>query len=185
VLACAALLIVGCRSDRSRGQGPPAADMTRYTNTRDGLTGNLAKHYVDFTLDYPTSWKLMPRKGNPNNFVDVSEFGKSEDELLEALGVGHIHRQLGKQLPSYWQISQGPTTVAGHSGYEFRFRFVMPKINKKAWGRAVFLPNLDGERGVTFTMIGTELDPQIRRIDDIGVKGDLPKILDTFRVGKR
>jgi hypothetical protein len=179
--------------------------MTRYTNTRDGLTGNLAKHYVDFTLDYPTSWKLMPRKGNPNNFVDVSEFGKSEDELLEALGVGHIHfngpanvreqamaklatelsRQLGKQLPSYWQISQGPTTVAGHSGYEFRFRFVMPKINKKAWGRAVFLPNLDGERGVTFTMIGTELDPQIRRIDDIGVKGDLPKILDTFRVGKR
>ena len=56
----------------------------------------------------------------------------------------------------------------------------------KIWGRAIFLPPPAGQTdGVTLLMLATSLAPELKSVDDVGVKGELPMILESFRFGKK
>ena len=39
-------------------------------------------------------------------------------------------------------------------------------------------------KGVTLYMITSSLAPELQSIDDVGVKGELPMILNSFTLGK-
>ncbi|PYS26807.1 MAG: hypothetical protein DMF75_21550 [Acidobacteria bacterium] len=53
------------------------------------------------------------------------------------------------------------------------------------WGRVVLLPPPNGgNNGVTLLMLTTSLAPELKSIDDVGEKGDLPMLLQSFRFGK-
>jgi hypothetical protein len=49
----------------------------------------------------------------------------------------------------------------------------------------IFLPPVDGgKNGVTLLMFATSLAPKVRSVDDVGVKGELPMMLQSFRFAK-
>ena len=50
----------------------------------------------------------------------------------------------------------------------------------------IFVPPADGgKNGVTLLMLATSLAPELKTIDDVGVKGELPMMLESFRFGKK
>ena len=187
---------------------PP--DTVKFTNSRAKLDGKLAEHYFDFSFYYPKAWTADPRAGIPgaNNFAKVERMlppdftqenfavgwytskGTFEadkptfPQLVEILG-----SSLAKGFPDYRKVSEGPTKVNSLDGYEFRFVSVSKGTEKgdiQLWGRVVFLPpGTAGEQtGATMIMLATSLAPELNGIDDVGAKGEMPVILESFRFGK-
>jgi hypothetical protein len=187
---------------------PP--DTAKFTNSQANLDGKLAEHYFDFSFYYPKAWTADPKAGVPgaNNFAKVERMlppdftqenfavgwytskGTFEadkptfPQLVEILG-----SSLAKGFPDYRKVSEGPTKVNSLDGYEFRFVSVSKGTEKgdiQLWGRVVFLPpGTQGEQtGATLIMLATSLAPELNGIDDVGAKGEMPVILESFRFGK-
>lgn len=182
-----------------------------FANSSSNLDGRLAEHYIDFSFDYPDTWQTDPKAGVPgaSNFVKVerrlppdftqenfavgwytSKGTFEEDEatfpqLVEILGAS-----LAKGFPEYRKVSEGPTKVNSLDGYEFRFVSVSKGTEKgdlDLWGRVIFLPSgVSGEQtGATLILLATSLAPELSGVDDVGAKGEMPVILESFRFGKR
>ena len=100
----------------------------------------------------------------------------------------NLSKQLSTGFPEYRKVSEGPTRVGAYDGYEFRFEGMSRDTAKgdvNIWGRVVFLPPPSGgNTGVTLLMLTTSLAPELKSIDDVGVKGELPMVLESFRFGK-
>ena len=59
------------------------------------------------------------------------------------------------------------------------------KGDLKLWGRVIFVPPVDsGKNGVTLLMLATSLAPELKTVNDVGVKGELPMMLQSFRFEK-
>jgi hypothetical protein len=53
------------------------------------------------------------------------------------------------------------------------------------WGREIFFAPREGEKtGVKLLILTTSLAPELKSMDDVGVKGELPMLLESFRFGK-
>lgn len=187
---------------------PP--DTTKFTNSNANLDGKLAEHYIDFSFYYPKTWITDPKAGVPgaSNFAKVerslppdftqenfavgwytSKGTYAADEqtfpqLVEILGAN-----LEKSFKEYRKVSEGPTKVNSLDGYEFRFTGVSRGTEKgdiQLWGRVIFLPTgVEGEQtGATLIMLATSLAPELSGVDDVGKKGEMPVILESFRLGK-
>lgn len=187
---------------------PP--NTTRFENSQANLDGKLAEHYFNFSFYYPDNWTADARAGVPgaSNFAKVerrlspdfmqenfavgwytSKGTFAEDEstfpqLVEVLGAS-----LAKSFPEYRKLSEGPTKVNSLDGYEFRFVSVSKGTEKgdiEVWGRVIFLPTgVSGEQnGATLLMLATSLAPELSAVEDVGEKGEMPIILESFRFGK-
>ena len=55
------------------------------------------------------------------------------------------------------------------------------------WGRAIFIPpsNENEKSGVAIIMLATSRADDVKNEDDVGVKGDMSLILDSFRLGRK
>jgi hypothetical protein len=185
-------------------------DTIKFTNSQANLDGKLAEHYFDFSFYYPKNWVTDPKAGVPgaSNFAKVERilppdftqenfavgwytsrgtFAADEPtypQLVEILG-----SSLAKGFPEYNKVSEGPTKVNSLDGYEFRFESVSRGTEKgdlKLWGRVIFLPTgVSGDQtGATVIMLATSLAPELSGVEDVGDKGELPVILQSFRFGK-
>src|SRR5712671_3492387 len=100
-----------------------------------------------------------------------------------------LSAQFEKSFPGYTKVSESETKVGVYDGYEFRFEGMSRNTSKgdlKLWGRLIFLPPVDGgKNGVTLLMLATSLAPELKSVDDVGVKGELPMMLTSFRFGKK
>ena len=187
----------------------PPSDAVEFVNSSDNLDGKLKEHYVDFSFYYPESWQKDPKAGVPGatNFAKV-ERRLPPDFTQENFAVGwyasagseegdraafpklaeNMSAQLEKGFTDYRKISEGPTSVGVYNGYEFRFESASQNTERgdiKIWGRVIFLPPVDGgKNGVTLLMLATSLARELKSADDVGVKGDLPMLLESFRFGK-
>ncbi len=187
----------------------PPADAVAFVNSKKNLDGKLAEHYVDFSFYYPNSWKKDSTAGVPgaSNFAKV-ERRLPPDFTQENFAVGwyssagspeadatvfhnlveNLNSQFKKSFPEYKKVSEGETTVGVYKGYEFRFESVSRNTvngDVNVWGRVVLLPPPNGgKNGVTLLMLTTSLAPELKSIDDVGEKGDLPMLLQSFRFGK-
>jgi serine/threonine protein kinase len=196
------------RTDQAAVYVPPAGAV-QFVNSRDNLDGNLAEHYVDFSFYYPRSWRKDPNAGiaGATNFARV-ERSLPPDFTQENFAVGwyssagsaegdraafpslaaNLSAQFARGFQEYKKVSEGPTKAGEYDGYEFRFESVSRNTEHgdiKIWGRVVFLPPTDGgKNGVTLLMLATSLAPELRTVDDVGVKGELPMMLESFRFGK-
>lgn len=188
---------------------PPNA--TRFVNSSSNLDGKLAEHYLDFSFYYPEGWQTDPKAGVPgaSNFVKVerrlppdftqenfavgwytSKGTYQADEstfpqLVELLG-----SSLARGFPEYRKVSEGPTKVNGLDAYEFRFVSVSKGTEKgdlDLWGRVIFVPTgVPGEQtGATMILLATSLAPELSGVSDVGEKGEMPVILESFRFGKK
>ena len=190
----------------------PPANAEKFTNSKTGLDGKLADHYVDFSFYYPGSWKKDPKAGvaGASNFArverilsdDAGEYAQENAAISWYQSNGtfesdasvfpertrELSDQIGKSLPGYKKVSEGETKVNTLKGYEFRFQGVFKNTGKgdlPYWGRAIFLPpGTEGDKsGVTIIMLATSLAADVTSVDDVGAKGESPLILDSFRFG--
>jgi hypothetical protein len=167
----------------------------------------LAEHYIDFSFYYPETWETDKKAGisGASNFVKVerrlppdftqenfavgwyTSKGSFEADkptfprLVELLGTS-----LANNFPEYRKVSEGPTKVNSLDGYEFRFVSLSKGTEKgdlQVWGRVVFLPTgIEGHTaGATLIMLATSLAPELSGVEDVGVKGEMPVILESFR----
>jgi hypothetical protein len=102
--------------------------------------------------------------------------------------VQNLSEKFAKTIDNYQKVSEGETKVGPYDAYEFRFQGQSQPTDKgqfKIWGVSVFVPPADGSKnGVTLLMLATSLAPELRSVRDVGVKGDLPMMLESFRFGK-
>lgn len=188
----------------------PPAEAVEFVNSNKNLDGKLAEHYVDFSFYYPNSWEKDPTAGVPGarNFARV-ERRLPPDFTLENFAVGwyssagsaeadraafhtlaeNLSSQFAKTIGNYRKLSESETKVGPYDGYEFRFDGLSQQTDKgqfKIWGRAIFVPPVDGSKnGVTLLMLATSLAPELKTVNDVGRKGELPMMLESFRFGKK
>ena len=184
----------------------PPADAVEFVNSKEHLDGQLAEHYVDFSFYYPNRWEKDPKAGVPGarNFAQVERrlppdftqenfavaWNSSAAPVAENLALFHklaenLSAQFEKKFPGYRKVSEGETKVGVYDGYEFRFEgssLNTAKGDLTLWGRVIFLPPQDASKnGVTLLMLATSLAPELKTIKDIGEKGELPMLLQSFR----
>lgn len=188
----------------------PPPNSVEFINSSAKLDGKLAEHYQDFSFYYPRAWKLDPKSGvaGASNFVKVErlqppdytqeqfavgwyESGgtyEADREKLPKLAemLGNNYSQNAERFPAYRKVSEGETKVNSYDGYEFRFESISPKTNIKQWGRIVFVPpGVTGEKnGLILLMLATSLAPELSSAEDVGAKGEMPLILESFKIGK-
>ena len=213
-LAVFAFFSCGCRTsttNNSNNSNNPtnnamraqtAAETTRYSNSSEKISGDLQNNYVDFSFDYPSAWKrdTDAGKGKSPNFVKI-ENATADEITLENFAVGYfsgqadlmpelanqMSEQFSRGFPKYKKVSEGATKIGGYDGYEFRFTAHAedtPKGGLDLWGRTVLLPGSNERKGAVLTMIATSASDKIHSVNDVGEKGDLPIILNSFRFEK-
>jgi len=190
---------------------PPPPNSTHFVNSKDNLDGKLAEKYSDFSFYYPNDWERDPKSGvaGASNFVRVerrlppdftqenfavswydSKGTLEEDEksvfpkLIESWKA-----KLAKAYPDFEVLSEGGVTINKLNGHELKFKSVSKGTEKgdiTLWGWVVFLPpGKEGEtNGLQLLMLTTSLAPELKSAEDVGVKGELPVILNSFKMGK-
>ena len=96
--------------------------------------------------------------------------------------VEYFNNQYSKSYPNYQKVSEGETTINGIPGYEFTFKSSQGNLN--IWGRMIFLPVGDesARNGIALVMLASSAAPEVKSLNDLGQKGELPVILKTFRL---
>ena len=188
----------------------PPANAVQFVNSSNNLDGKLAENYVDFSFYYPKSWQKDSTAGVPGatNFAKVerrippdftqenfavgsySSAGSAEsDRAVFHTLAENLSSQFAKKFPEYRKVSEGKTKAGVYEGYEFRFEGMSRNTAKgdlRLWGRVIFVPPVDGSKnGVTLLMLATSLAPELKKVEDVGVKGELPMLLESFRFGKK
>lgn len=187
----------------------PAASKTKtYVNRDAEFEGEFKEHFVDFSFDYPASWRFDPTAGTDNSAFLVLRRRSTEDDrlVLENFSVTwyaskgtlagdrprfrRLVRQLsaeyGERIANYEKVAEGETTVGPYTGYEFRYKaFERDRSTGpvKYWGRTVFLPHAGRRTGAVLAMVVTSYSPEFGSTEDVGVKGEMPVILNSFRLG--
>jgi hypothetical protein len=198
-------------SNRSSNSGSRSTntDTTTYVNSKSDFTGKLEDNYVEFTFDYPNSWKRDPEagKGSSPNFVKVEKTRREKRDRgvvdLTPVGsfavgsvsgpheampklAGQFSDQFSGGCPKYQKVSEGETHVGvgSYDGYEFRFACYKPKSSLGEelyiWGRIVLLPSDKARKGVVLLMLATSASSDVHGPEDVGEKGELPIILNSF-----
>ncbi|HEX8176125.1 MAG TPA: hypothetical protein VF543_13475 [Pyrinomonadaceae bacterium] len=189
---------------------PP--NSTRFVNSRDKVTGSLSEHFVDFSLYYPNSWTVDAKAGTSGstNFFKAERMLSDDtgDYLLERVAIGwyqsngtmqfdrpifpnrveYFNNLFAKDYPNYQKVSEGETKFNGLDAYQFTWKGLVKGTGKgdiDLWGRVIFLPagSEDARNGVVLLMLASSAAPEIKSLDDVGEKGELPTILRTFRFG--
>jgi hypothetical protein len=188
----------------------PPADAVQFVNSSNNLDGKLAENYVDFSFYYPRGWQKDPTAGVPGatNFAKVErrippDFTQENFAVGSYLSAGsaesdravfhtlaeNLSSQFAKKFPEYRKVSEGTAKAGVYDGYEFRFEGMSRNTAKgdlNLWGRVIFVPPVDGSKnGVTLLMLATSLAPELKKVGDVGVKGELPMLLESFRFGKK
>ena len=199
------------KPETSKIEVPPysaPANAVQFVNSSGKLTGKLADHYVDFSFYYPGGWRKDPEAGTGSspNFAKVqrqlaadapqeifavgwydSTGAKQSDEVSYPRLVSERSAQFAKTYPEYQKVSEGPVKAGPYDAYEFRFAGVYRNTDRgdvRIWGRVMFVPPIEGSHGVTLLMLASSLAPEVKSVDDVGVKGELPMLLESFRFGK-
>lgn len=182
---------------------PRRDDLAQYTNSREGRTGNLAENYVDFSFDYPKTWTIKTQDPDNINFVTAehSVGGKTFENLnvgyfspapteeqnqeLYRQVLGQIEGQFSQQFRDFRKVTDGPTKVGPYDGHNALYDGWVQVDGQRVnvFVRAIFIPAPGGGKGVSMMMIGTSLNPDLQKADDLGTKGELPVLLESFRFG--
>jgi hypothetical protein len=189
----------------------PPPGTVQFVNSKDKLDGALADHYFDFSFYYPKSWQSDPKAGvaGATNFVKVERrippdftqenfvvrWYPSSGTLAGDLStlpqkVEEFSNSLAKSFPEYRKVSEGATKVNSLDAYEFRWEGLSKGTEKgdlHLWGRVIFVPTgKEGDTtGAVLSMFTTSLAPELSSVEDVGVHGEGPVVLESFRFGKK
>ena len=185
---------------------PP--DTVYFQNSKQNLKGDLVKNFLGFSLYYPQSWQVNEvsesrKPGTRGKFLDISKTidGKLSEQMLvsyyDSRGtfkdddarfpqlVRETNETLKTLIPNYQTLSEGETKInGGWSAYEVKFQGggIVGGEKTIVWGRRLFIPaSRSGSRsGYEITLLATSLAPDVQSVDDVGTKGELASVLQTF-----
>ncbi len=175
-----------------------------FQNSKENSTGGTAKNFLGFSIYYPQNWT---RKAAENNFLDVSNSTmnglpveqmlisyydskgtfKADKEIFPKL-VEKSNADLKKALQeNYKIISHGETKIQNGRWQAFEVKFESSGVAANGekvtlWGRRLWIPvQMTGlKNGFVITMLATSLSSEVTGVDDLGLKGELSNILETF-----
>lgn len=179
-----------------------------FANSSSNLDGKLAEHYIDFSFNYPDRWVKNP---SASEFVRVEKTEEDDkgtyllenasvswynsngtfelDTPLFADRIKEIEEKIAPGYPGYRRVSEGETTVNSLKAYEFRFEGIYKNTTRgdlPYWGRIIFIPAGEGTKnGAIVTLLATSLASDVTSAEDVGVKGETPVILKTFRFARQ
>ena len=192
---------------------PQPPETVFFQNSKQNLKGDMLRNFLPFSLYFPTDWKVNAldetvKADARGKFLDISK-NTSEGKPLEQILISYYDSkgtykddkakfsQLAKEtnetlknlIPSYQTLSEGEITINGWKAYEMKFQGGGTTENGEkmiVWGRRLFIPaSRPGLRsGYELTMLATSLSPDVKSVDDIGVKGELVTVLETFEPGQ-
>lgn len=194
----------------SKPKVAPAAN--NYRHLKEKLSPRHVKVFVPFKFSFPATWKFDPNAGTEesSNMVKVErslDLGKEGTYTQENFAVGYFDapgsgeglklmvRALCQQLQSQIQRSfkeckmneTKDFTFGAYPGYGFDFTFRQPHPTKGAidgWGRVILVSadTIKQEHGLSIIMLATSEAPELKSLEDLGVKGELPVIIKSFEV---
>ncbi len=187
---------------------PP--NTTFFQNDKQNLTGDLLENFVGFSVYYPNNWEVNRAQQDTSSdsrgkFLDISR-SAPDGQVVEQMLVsyypsnGTFAEDVGKfpelvketndtlrpLLPGYQMVSEGETNLnGGWRAYEIKFQAAGTTASGDKltlWGRRLFIPAArPGLRGgYTITLLATSLSDTVRSVDEVGVKGELAAILESF-----
>jgi hypothetical protein len=203
VIAFLVLAAIGYTARRAAviTQGPvsPQAGMISFTNQMSNTPDSLKPYYTRFSFQYPTEFNLLE---DHSNFVKGEE--EEEGFTLENFAVGYmtatpgmsneqaypvlmqqLSQQIAQGFQGYQELGQFPESVGGVRGRGMRWTALArntPKGDVRFMGHVILARKEGQPHGVAIIMIATNLDEEVKSPEDVGVKGDLARILPTFRL---
>ena len=195
----------GGSSDTTQVSEGDARGTTLYTSSEEGLNDDLRPHYLPFSFRYPDDWTVTERgdSAGGKNFVKVEkgENGftaenfavgymfatpghESDPDLISQL-LGQFEQQFSAQFPGFRRVGDDRLQLGGHQATGFRFTATVQTRERgrvQVFGRVLVVPVGDG-KGLSIIMLGTPVGSGLQSLDDLGVKGGIPVILRTFRIG--
>lgn len=138
--------------------------------------------FIDISKDAPSG---TPIEQLMVSYYDSNGTFKADAEIF-AEQIIETNETLEKIVPNYEMISEGEKTINnGWKAYEMKFQGTGKTAKGEKvtlWGKRLFIPAaIRGmKNGYVITMLATSLSNEITNVDDVGVKGELPGILETF-----
>jgi hypothetical protein len=186
----------------------PPADAVQFTNSKESLDGELADRYVGFSFYYPKTWTKDPKAGvkGATSFAKVDrQFSDSTGQFIQERAVVRSYPSKGSfeadtslfseqtaaitkslQNQNYEEVSKGETTINSYKAYDVHFKGEFKSDDKSLpyWGRVIFLPpqSPNEKNGVVIVLLATSYAQGVTSADDVGVKGELKMILESFRL---
>lgn len=191
-------------------QIPQPENSTYYENLKSNLSGDLLRNFVGFKMYYPNTWKSNGATPSATSaargkFIDISR-STDDGKLMEQMLVSYFpskgtiaedrpafpqlvketNETLKKLIPSYQMLSADEIKINGDwQAYEVKFQGSGTSDTGErllVWGRRIFMPAArNGVRnGFEITMLATSYAPDVRSVEDVGVKGELSNILYSF-----
>ncbi|MGI9036939.1 MAG: hypothetical protein ACR2GD_13005, partial [Pyrinomonadaceae bacterium] len=180
----------------------PPPDAVFFQNSKENLSGDLAKNFRGFSFYYPQDWMKNPSR---TNFVDVARVGATGTPIEQMIVTSYDSKgtmaadaenfprlaqksntDLAAIISDYHVVSQGETIIAnGWKAYQVKFEGSgVTKNGDKItlWGRRLWIPaaRLGVKTGFLITLLATSNSPVVKSADDVGVKGELANVLNTF-----
>ncbi|MCE9606175.1 MAG: tetratricopeptide repeat protein [Planctomycetia bacterium] len=204
--------IFGMPSTGAWAADPPTADadLSVYRNELSALGKRHVERFVPFSFKYPKHWKADPKAGTDqsSNFVKFERQAVAADGevttlenlavgALEGIVPGDIGRELMKALteqfrgqfangfPNFKAEPDRDLKFGTYAGFGFDFSFQTDDKSVGGWGRIVLLPAyvVEQPRGMLIVMIATTAAPELKTAADLGVKGELPTLIASFKAG--
>lgn len=175
---------------------------TYFQSSKQGLEGDLAKNFLEFSLYYPNDWTKNTSK---TDFLDISK--KSADGLpikqiiitrYNSRGlysqdkenfpklVESSNKDLKNDLPNYKVVGQGETTIQDGRWKVYEVKFENAGIAKNGeltlYGRRLWIPiqRPGMKSGYVITLVATSLATNIQSAESLVSDAEIKQILDTF-----
>ena len=192
-----------------QGTGP-----RHFVNTKDALLAappELKAHFLPFSFDVPEGWGYeeggsrpartnfvkIERRANPVTTAENFSVGvfwssadatKTSDEVLSAK-LEKFKATIARSFPAAQIVADASQMVDGRRARGFRFSTHFPGEKTgdaplDGWGLVLFVPDVSGTDGAVLILMGTSADARFTSADDVGVKGDGPRILASLKFGR-
>ena len=188
-------------------------ETTIYRCMKDKLSDRHADGFVPFRFSYPDGWELDPTAGTESNSniakvmrnldlgggvtftqenfaigsCQVPGDGELAKTMLQVLSE-QFRASIAKGFPEYKLNREGDMKFGKYDGFGFEFTSKLPHPSKgkvDCWGRVILLApsEIGQDHGLSIVMLATSEAPELKSLADLGVKGQLPVIINSFKVG--
>ncbi len=185
-----------------------------YRHEKENLSEKHIAKFVPFQFEYPSGWEFDKSAGqddSPNSMkafrnLDLGDDGTYTQENFavgscQVEGSGELatiqlqflseqlRGQIEKGFPEFVLGREGEMKFGKYSGYGFEFSSTIPHPQKKkvaCWGRVILLsPSaIKSDHGLSIIMLATSEASELKGLADLGVKGQLPILIESFRVNE-
>ena len=190
-------------------------ELKTYLHEKENLSEKHVANFVPFQFEYPKGWEVDKTAGtdeSPNclkvyrnvdleneqtytqeNFAvgscQISGTGELAKIQLQFLSE-QFRGQIEKGFPEFSLKREGEMKFGKYDGYGFEFSSKIPHPTKEkvdCWGRVILLPPsaIGQAHGLSIVMLATSEAPELKSLDDLGTKGQLPILIDSFQVGAK